>query len=351
MPTNPTTTPLPATPGPATARRPHNPRRRLLLAAAAIGLPLALWRARSGGVTPPLRWEGTALGAPASLQLHADDNRDSRRALAATLAELARLEAMFSLYRADSVISQLNRSGRIDAAPPEFIELTRAALAMAAASQGVFDPSVQPLWQLYFDHLVVRGALDAPPSAAVAQALAHVDWRGVQVDGERVALARPGMGLTLNGIAQGYITDRCCAVLRAHGFDRMLVDMGEPRALASKPDGSAWQIGLADPRQPERVLHTVAVVEQAVATSGGYGTQFDAAGRYTHLLDPRSARTAPAQESVTVIAPTAALADALSTTLAVLPIADAAGRQAQLRRHPGCRAVCIAADGRVTELS
>jgi thiamine biosynthesis lipoprotein len=127
--------------------------------------------------------------------------------------------------------------------------------------------------------------------------------------------------------------------------------MGEPRAVAAKPDGSAWQIGLADPRDPNRALHTVSVLDQAVATSGGYGTMLDAAGLYTHLINPHTGHTAPAYESVTVVAPTATQADALSTALALISNTNAPARLALLHTQPGCRAICIDNAGQVSELS
>lgn len=325
-------------------------RRRLMVMAAV--LPLAAWRIQQSAEAAPLHWQGLAMGAPASLVLHhGGDTAGAQAALTATLTELSRLEAMFSLFRADSVLSQLNRAGRVEHAPPEFVTLLRTALDMAALSGGVFDPSIQPLWALYFDHFVVAGHTQAPAADQVALARALVDWRGVQLAGSTVTLTRPGMGLSLNGVAQGFITDRCCAVLRAHGFSHMLVDMGEPRAVAAKPDGSAWQIGLADPRDPNRAVHTLSVLDQAVATSGGYGTRLDAAGLYTHLINPRTGRTAPAFESVTVLAPTATQADALSTALALIPRGDVAARLALLHTQPGCRAICIDDVGRVSELS
>lgn len=292
------------------------------------------------------------MGAPASLALHhAGDVAGAQAALTAMLAEMERLEALFSLYRADSWLSRLNRDGEVTHAPVEFITLLQAALSMARFSNGMFDPTVQPLWQLYFNHFVVQEQV-APPSAdQVAQARSLVGWQGVQMNGAHISLARAGMGLTLNGIAQGFITDRCTEVLQAHGFNRMLVDMGEPRALAAKPDGSAWHLGLADPRQPERALHTVSVINQAVATSGGYGTRLDAAGLYTHLIDPHTGRTAPAAESVTVLAPTATQADALSTALSLIPRSQTAARLALLHTQPGCRAICIDSTGNVSELS
>ncbi len=135
-----------------------------------------------------------------------------------------------------------------------------------------------------------------PAQRDLTAALALVDWRAVEVDAgrNRVSFARPGMGLTLNSGAQGYITDRVTDVLRAHGFDRMLVDMGEPRALSAKPDGSAWRIGIANPANPGSTITTLEVVDKCVSTSGGYGTLFDAAGTFTHIMNTRTGRTAPA---------------------------------------------------------
>jgi FAD:protein FMN transferase len=325
-------------------------RRRLLLLAAAV--PLVTWRMYQGVPAAPLRWEGLAMGAPASLTLyHGGDTAGAQAALDATLAEINRLEAMFSLFRADSLLSELNRTGQLNNAPSEFLTLLRVALDMAVASKGVFDPSIQPLWTLYYDHFVVAGNSQPPAAATVELARTLVGWRGVHISGSDVMLAREGMGLSLNGVAQGFITDRCSDVLRAHGFSHMLVDMGEPRAVAPKPDGSAWQIGLADPRDPKRTLHTLSVKDQAVATSGGYGTMLDAAGLYTHLINPKTGQTAPAFESVSVVAPGATQADALSTALALIPHTDVPARLALLHTQPGCRAICIDSAGQVSELS
>jgi thiamine biosynthesis lipoprotein len=258
---------------------------------------------------------------------------------------------MFSLFRADSWVSRLNRHGRVDHAPAEFLALLRTSLDMAALSDGLFDPSIQPLWTLYFDHFVVRGNTKPPTAEQIESARAMVNWREVRLVGSEVTLARSGMGLSFNSVGQGFITDRCSEVLRTHGFSQVLVDMGELRAMAAKPDGSAWQIGLADPRNPKRSLHTLSVIDKAVATSGGYGTILDAAGLYTHLINPRTGATAPAFESVTVVASTATQANALSTTLTLIPSSNVSARLALLRSQPGCQAICIDNAGVVSELS
>ena len=226
-------------------------RRFITLAAAAAGVPLLLKVA--GGQVRPVRWEGTALGAPASIQLFHSDEAHARQAIAAALAELGRLEAIFSLYRPDSAISILNREGEIEDAPADFVAMVSRALSLAQISRRRLRPHGAAAVAALSPPLHRRHARPRRPGRAdIAAALALVDWRAVEVDAGRgrVAFARPGMGLTLNSGAQGYITDRVADVLRAHGFDRMLVDMGEPRALSAKPDGSAWRIGIANPADP-----------------------------------------------------------------------------------------------------
>jgi len=293
-----------------------------------------------------VRWEGTALGAPASIQLYHTDEARARAAIAAGLGELKRLEAIFSVYRADSAISALNRDGVLENAPTDFTALLTHALSLAKISDGIYDPTVQPLWQTYFRHFTGSN----PDSAGPAQrdldaALALVDWRAVEVDAGRIAFARPGMGLTLNSGAQGYITDKVADVLRAHGFDRMLVDMGEPRALSTKPDGSAWRIAIANPANPGSAVTTLDVVDKCISTSGGYGTLFDAAGAFTHLIDIRTGRTAPALQSVSVVADTGTIADGLSTAMLMAPIER---RQAILKAAGGLKALYVTPEGVVS---
>ncbi|MDH4234571.1 MAG: FAD:protein FMN transferase [Gallionella sp.] len=321
-------------------------RRFITFVAAAAGLPLLLKAGASQA--KPVRWDGTALGAPASIQLFHSDEAQARAAIAAGLDELKRLEAIFSVYRADSSISMLNREGMLENAPDDFIAMLTRALSLAKISDGVYDPTIQPLWQTYFRHFISSNPDPAGPAQHdIAAALALVDWRAVEVDAgnKRVAFARPGMGLTLNSGAQGYITDRVADVLRAHGFDRMLVDMGEPRALSAKPDGSAWRIGIANPADPSRTVVTLDIVDKCVSTSGGYGTLFDDAGAFTHLIDTRSGRTAPALLGVSVVADTGAIADGLSTAMLLAPVER---RQAILKAAGGEKAIYVTPDGVVS---
>ena len=321
-------------------------RRFITFVAAAAGLPILL---KAGGAQArPVRWDGTSMGAPASIQLYHTNESQARTAIAAGLDELKRLEAIFSVYRSDSAISQLNREGVLKNAPSDFIAMLSRALTLAKISNGVYDPTVQPLWQTYFRHFTAVNPDPAGPAQRdVAAALALVDWRAVEIDTQNnhVSFSRPGMGLTLNSGAQGYITDRVTDILRAHGFDRMLVDMGEPRAISTKPDGTSWRIGIANPANPGNTLTTLEVINKCVATSGGYGTLFDSAGAFTHILNTRNGRTAPALLGVSVVADKGIIADGLSTAMLMAPVEL---RQSILKAAGGDKAIFVTPEGVVS---
>jgi thiamine biosynthesis lipoprotein len=138
------------------------------------------------------------------------------------------------------------------------------------------------------------------------------------------------MEMTLNGIAQGYIADRVTRLLEEEGLRDILVDTGELRATGGMPGGGAWPVQLPGGRD-------TGLRDRALATSAPLGTAFDAAGRVGHILDPRSGYPAPAYgRSVTVTAPTAALADALSTALCLLGESDG---DLALGAFRGCRRI------------
>jgi thiamine biosynthesis lipoprotein len=298
-------------------------RRRLLIAATAGGLALLAGDARATRATT-WRWQGSALGAESTMLLAHPDRAAAGQAIAACCAEIARLERIFSLYRTDSALSLLNRQGRLDDPPLELVALLAFAARVSAATGGAFDVTVQPLWDLYAGHFADPAADPAGPSeAALAATLARVDWRAVELDPARIGFRRPGMAVTLNGVAQGYITDRVADLLRDRGFANVLVELGEVRALGRRPDSEPWRAGIADPNDPSAVLLELPLLEAALATSGGYGTWFDPAHRHHHLLDPATGRSAIHHAAVSVMTTRAMVADALSTALTILPASAA----------------------------
>ena len=224
--------------------------RRRFIKIAATFAGFAVVPAGRGFAASELRlWRGVALGADCEIQLYHPDVQRAEQLIAACVAEARRLETVFSLYQRDSALCRLNRDAVLDDPPPDLLRLLSETEVVHRLTDGTFDPTVQPLWNLYAAHFEGADADPAGPAPAkVAAALNHVGWRRVAFDEARVTLA-PGMGLTFNGIAQGYITDRVCDLLRREGVGHTMVDMGELRALDTRPDGLPWRVGLENAKR------------------------------------------------------------------------------------------------------
>ncbi len=295
-------------------------RRAIVIAAAAAGSLLT--RGRMAAAGEPVRWHGSALGAQVSIEIHHPDRAQAERLVDRCVLDVRRLEQQFSLYRADSAISTLNRTGILVSPDADMVGLLKTSLLFAGITGGAFDPTVQPLWQLYADHFSSQTPdSNGPSPRKLAEALAKVGHAGLLVGDDRIALTRRGASITLNGIAQGYATDRAVERLRQAGLSTTLVNIGEIRAIGTRPEGTPWRVGLADPDRPGVLTETVDLVDRAVATSAGAGFRFDSEGRFTHLFDPATGRSPSRYSTVSVIAPTATEADALSTAFSLMPLA------------------------------
>jgi FAD:protein FMN transferase len=322
-------------------------RRFIAIAAAAGGLPLLpIATARAAAAqNPQLRvWSGAALGADATLQIHHPDPAAADRLIAASLAEVERLESQLSLYRPDSALCLLNRAGAIDDPPLDLVRILSESQRLNQLTNGAFDVTVQPLWQLYAEHFAKPNASPSGPSEKdLAAVVARIGQDALDVGESRIRLIRPNMSVTLNGVGEGYVTDRVVDLLRANGVEHAMVNMGEIYALGSHPNGDPWSIGLEDPRASERMTERIALADRAMATSAGCGTTFDPSGRFNHLFEPRTGHTSWRWLSVSVEAATATEADALSTAFSVMPEDAAAdvvrerGLVAHFMRQDGSR--------------
>ena len=253
-----------------------------------------------------------------------------------------------SLFRPDSALTQLNRDGQLRQPDADLVALLRLALQVAERSAGSFDPTVQPLWRLWQTaHTQGR----RPSAAELRQARALVGWRGLKVSDSMVSLARPGMAITLNGIAQGHAADMARQALLQHGVGHALLDTGEWMPMGSAPiaesgegpgvksitgsstanaantanrsDRNAWRLGVADPHHARQLLGALEADGRALACSSDDKLFFSADRRDHHILDPRSGFSPTQLSTVVVAAPSAALADALTKPLFMGSLADA----------------------------
>jgi FAD:protein FMN transferase len=296
-------------------------RRRMIAIAATAAGSAFLTAGRTAGACDAVRWHGTALGAQVSIEIYHPDRVEARRLVDGCVLDVRRLEQQFSLYRPDSAICTLNRTGILVSPDANMVALLKASLLFSDLTDGAFDPTVQPLWQLYADHFTsVRSDPEGPSKERLTETLTKVGRHNLLVSEDRVALVKRGAAITLNGIAQGFATDRVVDRLRSAGLSTTLVNMGEIRAIGAGPGGTPWRVGLADPDRPGVLTETIDLADRAVATSAGAGFRFDAKGQFTHLFDPTTGRSPSLYRTVSVIAPTATEADALSTAFSLMPV-------------------------------
>lgn len=310
----------------------------------ALGLPMRAAAAATQARAAALHWHETALpllGTTAWLRLGHEDAAQAKAAAAAAVAAFRRIDQAANLLRGDSAIVRLNRDGGLDEAPVELHALVHAAQRMAAASGGAFDPTVQPLWRLWAD--AAASGL-RPDAAALAERRGRIGWHALMGEGRRLRFERPGMGLTLNGIAQGFAADAAAAELRRHGIAHALIDSGEWQPIGRAPDGGEWTLGVARAAGTDRMLARLRSDGRAIASSADDSYRFfGGEGAEHHILDPRSGRSPTALRRVVVAAPSAAWADALTKPVMLAGSASAA---LALARRLGADALVVERSGR-----
>jgi len=286
--------------------RMRDPTRRRLLqitaGMAAMGIGPAVPKDRH------YRWTGSALGAAAAIDLYHADRARATRLIEQVVAEVDRLEGIFSLQRRDSALSRLNRDGRLARPPLELLSVLETATLFAQLSDGAFDVTVQPLWYLHAE-AAARGAV--PDQGSVERSLARVGWRWLELDRGVLAFRRAGMAATLNGIAQGYITDRVTDLLRDACVEEVLVDLGELRAGGAGQPGRSWRLATA--------FGPVQLADRALAVSSARPADCCLPGGSPNLISPTSGMPVLDGRTVVVTAPSAMLADAAATALATSP--------------------------------
>lgn len=281
-------------------------RRRFISITAGLALSASI----SPAIASPAVWRGIALGAEAKLAINGLPEDEAQRLIALAIAEIERLEGLFSIYRNASALMRLNENGLLRAPPPELLALLSHVDVVYRATGGLFDPTIQPVWMAYGKH---KGK---PPLEVLEGSLSRIGWRHVRYDSNSVAFEKPGMALTLNGIAQGFVTDRIVSLLRSQGLRNAVVNIGEISALGNKSAGEPWRIGIAE-YGDEDAEEYVALTNQAIATSSPNGTTFD--GTTSHIVNPLTGRPTSSQwQRVSVVHDLATIADGLSTAMVMM---------------------------------
>lgn len=244
-------------------------------------------------------------------------------AVEAAVQEVERLDALLSTGSAESEVSLINASGEGDLSE-DTEKILSEGLAIWKQTGGLFDVTIYPLMQLWG---FPTGNYHVPTSEELEQTMSLVDSSEVVLDGNHVVLGE-NQKMDLGGIAKGYTSNRIMEIFREYGVTSAMVSLGgNVQTLGKKPDGTDWQVGIQNPDNVQGdLLGAVAVQDQAVITSGGYERYFEENGQtYIHILDPRTGYPAESGlTSVTIVSSNGMLADALSTSLYIMGLDEAA---------------------------
>jgi thiamine biosynthesis lipoprotein len=289
------------------------------------------------------RYPFTAMGSPCETRVYAPRAEDAEAAAAAAEAEVRRLEAKYSRFREDTVTTRINRS----AGNPAGVEVdaeTTALLDYAATvhelSGGLFDLTsgvLRRAWDFK------SGCLPRPE--AIAALLPLVGWPQVRWQRPRLVLSRAGMEIDFGGVVKEYAADRAAQACRERGIVHGFIELGGDIALVGPhPDGAPWEVGVRDPRAPERAAASIALASGGIASSGDYERFLDVDGvRYCHILDPRTGWPARELSAVSIVADQCLVAGSASTVAMLKPKASALAWLAEL----GLPFLCIDGAGQI----
>ncbi|MBI4815358.1 MAG: FAD:protein FMN transferase [Deltaproteobacteria bacterium] len=288
---------------------------------------------------------GTELVVRVVLQKDSDQ-RAAETAIDEVEVELRRLEALLSEWKPESVFGRLNAKPTEPVEmPAEAFSLLERSLEWSRRSEGAFDPTFASLWGLWRFDPDDAGRIPTPAEAKARASL--IDYRAVTLDREkRTVRMKPRMKLGLGGIAKGYAVDRVVELLRRRSFENFFVKLGGELYLSGRRGDRPWIAGIQDPRNRESYFATLALENSAFTTSGDYERFLIKDGvRYHHIIDPSTGYPARKSRAVTIVAPRAEDADALSTSVFVLGPEKG---MALVKSIPGVEAVIVDSAGKVS---
>lgn len=244
------------------------------------------------------------LGTVVEITIISPEESTGRAGMEEAFAEIRRIEDLMSFYRPGSEVSRINRAapGEAVQVSEEVFSLLQHAQALSDLTEGAFDVTFSPLWQLWG-----RCAKEKrlPSAEELTQAKALLDYRKVLLceENREVRLILPGMKVNLGGIAKGYALSRAGGVLWGVGLDNFLINLGgDVLAVGEGKEGKGWRIGIQHPRKAGEFIGVLSLRDCFVLTSGDYERYFEIEGqRYHHILDCRSGYPASGCSQVTLL--------------------------------------------------
>ncbi len=238
----------------------------------------------------------------------------AQEALALAFQRMEELTPIFDRHSGSGPLRALNREGRVRELSPDLKRVLGLCRQVHQLTGGAFDITVAPIIDAYKTSFA---AGHKPTSKDIEAALAAVGC--LRIEADVLVLTREGAGVTLDGVAKGFIADEGLKAMRQAGVYSALINAGGDVAVMGDAGGRPWRVAVSDPDQPTQAKTKVEMVNGALATSGNYEVYFDRDKLFHHIVNPSTGRSPRTDTSSSVRAPQAAMADALSTACFVLP--------------------------------
>lgn len=263
-----------------------------------------------------VRRERTLMQTTVAVTTIGPDPELAAAAIRRAYARMAQAVAVLTRFDPDGPVGKLNRLGHLDNPPSDLRDVVRRSLEISALTDGDFDISVLPVLNL-LESLQRPAVLEDSDRAAIAARDRLIDYRHIALDEHGLRFVRPGMAVTLDGLAKGYVIDQGIAALRAAGVDHALIDAGgDLRAIAPRATDRQWRVGIIHPFDANRIAAVVALRNGSLGTSGNYRIFYSADRTLFHVIDPHTGYSPLNYSSVTVMAEDSTDADAMSVAAA-----------------------------------
>ena len=254
-----------------------------------------------------------AMGTTCEIQLYAKTHEQAKQIADSAIADVLRLEALYSRYRSDSVIAKINavaaQGGTIQV-DSETASLLNYANTCYEQSEGLFDITsgiLRYAWRFESNRL--------PSKAQIETLLTKIGWHKVRWHNSELTFSTPGMELDFGGIVKEYAVDRVAAMCRSSGIRHGLINLGgDIKVIGPQADGAPWCIGIRHPRRPDELFRSLYLTEGALASSGDYARCITLDGvRYSHILNPKTGWPVSHLASVSVVGDFCVVAGSAST--------------------------------------
>ena len=261
------------------------------------------------------------MGGRFDISIVADSRESAEQNIDTVIAEISRIESLISDWKPSSQVSMINEHAGIKPVKvdKELLMLTQRAIALSKITNGAFDISFAAMDKIWkFD-----GSMKEMPSAeAIKKSVAKVGYKNIVIDtaNSTVFLKLPGMKIGFGALGEGYAADRCRELMLSKGIKAGIVNAsGDMSTWGKNPNGKNWEIGITNPMKEDTIFAVVAMKQNAIVTSGSYRKFVEFNGkRYAHIINPATGYPATGLISVTIMGPSAEVANGLSTSIMVL---------------------------------